>query len=62
MPDCASCRHYQAAPALPEPLCHKGVHYGKAVITAVSAKTMRHSGWWGNESCGEEGKHWEPAR
>ena len=58
-PLCLDCRHYEDAPELVESLCHKGVHYGRALVGAVSAKTMRDDHWWGRESCGKEGRHWE---
>ena len=54
-PFCCDCKHYEAG----ADLCHKGVHYGRAIVSCVSAHTMRSDSWWGNESCGTEGKYWE---
>ena len=56
---CESCKHFDPAPLLPEPLCHKGVQYGRAVVSAVSVKTMRDDHWWGAHACCEEGRFWE---
>jgi len=57
-PLCMDCRHYQPD-AEGEPMCFKGVHFGTARITAVSAKTMRDDHWWGTEGCQREGRFWE---
>jgi hypothetical protein len=60
MPEpCESCKHYDAAPSLPEPLCHKGVRYGRALVSAVSVRTMRDDHWWGRDGCQQEGRFWE---
>ena len=57
-PFCCECKHYQGDDE-GEPMCFRGVHFGTARVTSVSAKTMRSDSWWGNEACGKEGRHWE---
>ncbi len=53
MPEpCESCRHYEPAPANRpdvDPQCHRGVHFGRAIVSAVSVRTMRD----------QEGRFWE---
>ena len=55
--DCPTCKHYLDEED--EGLCCKGVHYATRVLPAVSAPTMRQAHWWGKDSCGQDGRHWE---
>lgn len=57
-PFCCECKHYRPEPG--QGLCCKGVHHGTRAIPVVSAPTMRLDHWWGKDSCGKEGRHWEP--
>jgi class 3 adenylate cyclase len=63
MPEpCESCRHYEPAPANRpdvDPQCHRGVHFGRAIVSAVSVRTMRDDHWWGRDGCQQEGRFWE---
>ena len=56
---CQSCRHYFNSKRLVEPVCRRGVTYGRHPVSVVPCGTMRDDRWWGNQACGSEAKLWE---
>jgi hypothetical protein len=58
--DCSDCRFHFNSAQIPEPLCRRGVTYGRHPVAAVSVKTMRDDHWWGHQACGQEARLWEP--
>ena len=65
MPDptpkaCPDCRYYFNSDVLDEPVCRRGVTYGRHVVPTPSISTMRHDHWWGDAGCGPDAKLWEP--
>lgn len=58
--ECATCRYHFTSDALAEAVCRRGVTYGRHQVAAPAISTMRHDHWWGENSCGVDGKLWEP--
>jgi hypothetical protein len=58
--ECSDCRYYWSAPVLEEPVCRRGVTFGRHAVPTPSVKTMRDEHWWGHVGCGPDAKYYEP--